>query len=136
MAPRNDPTFYRAELTGRDLLDYVVGLTVGVLVWAVNSTSATSTLVVDPTWTAVGVATGLALFAVSTFWAAGRRFQLALRERPPIFYVAFFLLFLLVLWLTLRFDVAVRPAHYSWFLGGGLSQLVGIGLYLRQRSAG
>jgi hypothetical protein len=136
MAPRNESTFYRAELTGRDLFEYVFGLAVGILLWVVNSMSATSTLVFDPTWTAVGVATGLALFAVSTFWAAGRRFQLALRERRPVFYVAFFLAFLLVVWLTLRLDVAVRPAHYSWFLGLGLSQLLGIALYLRQRSAG
>lgn len=136
MAPRNEPTLYRAELAGRDLFEYAFGLATGILVWVVNSTSAASTLVFDPTWTAVGLAFGLALLAVATFWAPGRQFQLTLRDRPPGFYVAFFLAFLLVAWLTLRLDVTVRPAHYSWFLGLGLSQLLGIALYLRQRAAG
>lgn len=137
MAPRNESTLYRAELAGRDLFEYVFGFAMGILLWVVNSMSAASALVFDPTWTAVGLACGLALFAVVTFRAAGRRFQLALRERrPPVFYVAFFLAFLLVAWLTLRLDVAVRPAHYSWFLGLGLSQLLGIALYLRQRASG
>lgn len=132
MAPRNETTLARIELTGRDLFEYVFGFAMGILLWVVNSTSATSTLVFDPTWTAVGLACGLALFALFTFWAAGRRVQLALRERPPAFYVAFFVGFLLVVWLTLELDVAVRPAQYSWFLGICLSQLVGIGLYLHQ----
>ena len=136
MAPRNESAFFRAELTGRDLLDYVVGFVGGLLLWVANSTSTTSTLVFDPTWTVVGVATGLALLALTTLWSLGRRFQLTLRERPPVFYVAFFLLFLLLLWLLFQLDATVRPIHYSWFLGIALSQLVGIALYLRQRSAG
>lgn len=135
MSPRNEPAFSPVELTGRDLFEYVFVLTGGILLWVVNSMSAASTLVFDPTWTAVGVASGLALFAVTTFWAAGRRFQRALREHRPVSYVAVFLAFLLVVWLTLRIDVTVRLAHYSWFLGLALSQLVGIGLYLRQRTA-
>ena len=136
MASRNGSAFSRVELTGRDLLDYVVGLVLGVLVWVVESYGSTSTLVFDPTWTAVGVACGLALFAVSTFSTVGRRIQLAFRERTPVSLATFLVAFLLGLWLLFQIDVTFRPVHYSWFLGLGLSQLVGIGLYLWQRTSG
>ena len=136
MAPRNEPTSSRAEPTGRDLLEYVVGLTLGVLVWVVESYGATSTLVFDPTWTAVGVATGLALFALTTFWDPGRRFQRRFRESTPFFVAVMAATIVVVLWLGAEVGWDARPAHYSWFLGLGLSQLPGIGHYLRQRSVG
>lgn len=136
MAPRNESTASRVELTGRDLLDYVVGLLLGVLLWVVNSYSSTSTLVFDPTWTAVGVACGLALFAVLTFSEIGVEFKRRFRESTPFFAAVTVVGFLLVIWLTLQLDAAVRPAHYSWFLGLGLAQLPGIALYLHQRTSG
>lgn len=124
------------DVSERDLLDHVVTLALGVLLWVVESTNPTSTIVFDPTWTVVGVATGLLLFAVTTFSATGRGFRRGLREWDPRSLVVLAVGIFLLLWLLVELDVTFRPAHYSWFLGIGLSQLLGIGRYLRQRSAG
>jgi hypothetical protein len=125
-----------AELTGRDLLGHVAGLGLAILVWAVESYEYASRLVVDPTWTAVGVVTGLALFATVTFSAVGRRFQHRLRESTRFAVAVLALGLALVVLVVAVVDVHVRPAHFSWFLGLGLGQLVGVGLALRQRAAG
>lgn len=125
-----------AEITGRDLLDYVVALVGGTATWALGSYDTGSDVVISPTWTAVGVGTGVALFAVLTFSTVGRRFQRRMRESKLLFGVVVAAGFFLVLFLTLEVDVTVRPGHYSGFLGLGLSQLLGITLYLRHRTAG
>lgn len=124
------------EITGRDALDYAVGLAGGTATWALGSYNTGSDVVISPTWTAVGVGTGLVLFAVLTFSAVGRRFQERMRESLLILGAVLVVGFLLVTWLSLAVDLIVRAEHYSGFLGLGLSQLPGIILYLRQRASG
>lgn len=119
----------RADVTERDLADYLVALTFGPAIWAVESYGVASALVVDPAWTAIGAGVGVVAVLLPLYSVPVRRFQDRLRDSIGTFLAVMVVGVALGYVLVTTVDVAIRPAHYSAFLGFAPSQLLGIGLY-------